>query len=139
MAAHATPQPACTPASETEIAALFDRWNQALQTGDAEAVANNYAADAVLLPTLSNMPRHDDASRTDYFEKFLKKVPSGRVDRRTIRTGCNDASDTGLYTFTFGDKSVVQARYTFTYGLIEGRWLITSHHSSVMPEAQPQP
>ena len=48
--------------------------------------------------------------------------------------GCNSALDAGLYTFTFGDGSRVQARYTFTYGWNGSEWLITSHHSSAMPE-----
>ena len=36
------------------IAALFDEWNAALATKDPETVANLYAHDAVLLPTVSN-------------------------------------------------------------------------------------
>jgi len=36
------------------IAGLFDDWNEALATKDPEQVANMYAHDAVLLPTVSN-------------------------------------------------------------------------------------
>jgi uncharacterized protein (TIGR02246 family) len=36
------------------IAALFDRWNEALATKDPATVANLYGHDAVLLPTVSN-------------------------------------------------------------------------------------
>ena len=51
--------------------------------------------------------------------------------------------DAGLYTFTYGStEQAVHARYTFTYrrepGVNGGQWLITSHHSSAMPEAEPQ-
>ena len=124
----------CVAPSEHDIAALFERWNNTLKTGDAKAVAANYATDAVLLPTLSNTPRRDDAARIDYFETFLLKKPSGTIDSRTIKVGCNEALDTGTYTFMFDDKSAVQARYTFTYAFINDKWLITSHHSSAMPE-----
>jgi uncharacterized protein (TIGR02246 family) len=36
------------------IASLFDDWNEALATKNPEKVANLYAHDAVLLPTVSN-------------------------------------------------------------------------------------
>ena len=35
----------------TAIASLFDKWNAALQTGDAKIVAALYGPEAVLLPT----------------------------------------------------------------------------------------
>ena len=134
FSANASQASSCTMPTPKEVSALFDRWNESLQTGDAKAVAANYSTHAVLLPTLSNTPRQDDDARIDYFKSFLKKQPSGKIDSRTIKVGCNTALDTGTYTFTFGDKSKVQARYTFTYGLVGDKWQITSHHSSLMPE-----
>ena len=120
---------------EAEIAALFDRWNESLQTGDPAAVAENYADDSILLPTLSNQPRLTDAERKDYFEHFLQDGPSGSIDLRHISVDGKTAVDAGLYTFTFartGETAV--ARYTFTYRLEGDEWLITSHHSSLLPE-----
>ena len=134
FSAQANHASSCIIPTPKEVAALFDRWNDALQTGDAKAVAAHYSVHAVLLPTLSNTPRQTDDARVDYFKKFLKKHPSGKIDSRTIKVGCNSALDTGTYTFTFGDKSRVAARYTFTYGLDGDKWQITSHHSSLMPE-----
>ena len=46
----------------------------------------------------------------------------------------NSAVDSGLYTFRFTDGSSVRARYTFAYKRVGGDWLISSHHSSAMPE-----
>ena len=46
-----------------ELAAQFDRWNMALQTGDPEKVAALYAPDGVLLPTVSNQVRTDHAGK----------------------------------------------------------------------------
>ena len=124
----------CVKTDQQEIAGLFDRWNNSLQTGDAHKVAENYLSDAVLLPTLSNKVRKSDAERVDYFEHFLEKKPVGKIESRTIRTGCNKATDSGVYTFTFADKSSVKARYTFTYVWDGKAWKISSHHSSAMPE-----
>ncbi|WP_312629967.1 SgcJ/EcaC family oxidoreductase [Scandinavium sp.] len=124
----------CVHVNQSQIEGLFDRWNASLKTGDAKTVSNNYLSDAVLLPTVSNHVRLTDAERVDYFEHFLQKKPTGKIDSRTIRLGCNKAIDTGVYTFTFDDKSTVTARYTFTYAWDGKDWKISSHHSSAMPE-----
>jgi len=124
----------CQKVDQKEIEALFDRWNDSLQTGDAKTVADNYLSDAVLLPTVSNKVRLTDAERKDYFVDFLKKKPFGKIDSRNIRIGCNEAIDAGTYTFTFKDNSTVSARYTYTYAFDGKQWLISTHHSSAMPE-----
>src|SRR6058998_2705218 len=87
----------CKATTEQEIASLFDRWNQSLQTGDAHKVVANYAERSVLLPTVSNTPRLNAAQKEDYFEHFLENKPFGRIDSRTIEIGCTTAVDAGLY------------------------------------------
>jgi uncharacterized protein (TIGR02246 family) len=130
--AHAT---SCHPVNEQDVVKLFDRWNDALKSGDPHKVVANYAAHSILLPTLSNKPRVTVAEKLDYFEHFLEKKPSGKIDFRFFVPGCNSAVDSGLYTFTLGATGeTVHARYTFTYAWDGRQWLITSHHSSLMPE-----
>lgn len=125
----------CKSTSDREIAALFDRWNQSLQTGDPRKVVANYAERSILLPTVSNKPRLTPAEKLDYFEHFLESRPAGKIDFRTIEIGCNSAVDAGIYTFTFAKTgAVVKARFTYTYRWTGSQWLITSHHSSAMPE-----
>jgi hypothetical protein len=52
-----------------------------------------------------------------------------------IEIGCNTAVDAGLYTLTFARTGqTVSGRYSFTYRFDGSKWLITCHHSSVMPE-----
>lgn len=126
---------ACRPIDEAEVAKLFERWNDSLKTGDAHKVVANYAPRSILLPTVSNKPRVTEAEKLDYFEHFLENKPSGVIDFRFFIPGCNSAVDAGLYTFTFGASGkVVHARYTYTYAWDGRQWLITSHHSSAMPE-----
>ncbi|MFQ6196326.1 SgcJ/EcaC family oxidoreductase [Streptomyces sp. NPDC000405] len=124
--------------SEREIRELFDRWNAALATLDADRVADLYAPDAVLLPTVSAEIRKTRAARIDYFKHFLENKPVGRIQERVINIlGRTSAIDTGLYQFTLTDKhghrSKVDARYTFVYKLRGGKWLIINHHSSKLP------
>lgn len=124
----------CKIPEQHEIAALFDRWNDSLKTGNSALVAKNYNEHAVLLPTLSDKIRLTDAERVDYFDHFLEKKPVGTIDDRVIQVGCNYAVDTGNYTFSFIDGSVAKARYTYTYAYTGGQWEITSHHSSLAPK-----
>jgi uncharacterized protein (TIGR02246 family) len=127
---------ACDLASDKQIAALFDRWNGSLKTGDPQKVVANYAPRSILLPTVSNKPRVSVDEKLDYFKHFLESKPDGTIDFRKIIIECNTAIDAGTYTFKFGDGSIVKARYTFTYVWDGHKWLITSHHSSRMPENQ---
>ena len=124
----------CNPPLKSEVAALFDRWNASLRTGDPKKVAANYAPGSVLLPTVSNRARFTTAEKEDYFAHFLERRPEGTIDDRVIDVDCNSATDSGLYTFRFSDGTTVKARYSFAYRKIGSQWLITSHHSSGMPE-----
>ncbi|MER5215738.1 SgcJ/EcaC family oxidoreductase [Streptomyces sp. NPDC002838] len=124
-----------------QVATVFDGWNAALQTGDPEKVADLYAKDAVLLPTLSNKVRGDRAGIVDYFEHFLANKPVGKKIESHINVLDGDSAiDAGVYEFTLtdhdtGKKNVVQARYTYEYEKRDGKWLIVNHHSSAMPES----
>lgn len=126
----------CAPATLRLAEDLFDRWNEALGSGDAQRVSQCYTEDAVLLPTVSNVPRLSRREIRDYFEHFLQKQPLGKVDQRNVRFGCNKITDAGIYTFRIidaGKTEYVPARYTFVYENRDGQWLIAHHHSSLMP------
>lgn len=144
----------CAPISERQVAALFERWNDALASGDPNQVASLYSDDALLLPTLSAEPRRTHAAIRDYFSDFLARAPRGRIDSRTIRLGCNSALDAGTYSFLLrdpansagaGGEQWVKARYSFVYTFSSGtgsgdapgpgEWLILHHHSSLQPQA----
>jgi uncharacterized protein (TIGR02246 family) len=127
----------CQPATQKLAEELFNTWNDALQTGNAKTVAELYAEDAVLLPTVSNLPRTTPEEIEDYFTHFLEKKPYGIIKQRNIKKGCNKLTDAGIYDFVVisnGKKEVVPARYTFVYEFRNNEWKILHHHSSVMPE-----
>ena len=126
----------CAPATLRLAEDLFKRWNEALRSGDAQRVSQCYAEDAVLLPTVSNVPRLSRSEIKDYFEHFLQKKPLGTVNQRNVKLGCNKITDAGVYTFRIidaGKTEDVPARYTFVYENRDGEWLIAHHHSSLMP------
>jgi uncharacterized protein (TIGR02246 family) len=127
----------CAPMDEKLAAEMFNKWNDALQTGNPKAVASLYSEDAVLLPTVSNLARTNLAEIEDYFAHFLEKKPFGTIIQRNVKKGCNKLTDAGIYSFRLTDKTGtknVAARYTFVYEHRNGGWKIAHHHSSVMPE-----
>ena len=120
--------------NSSEIVSLLTEWNDTLQTGDAKKVCTLYESDGILLPTVSNQVRHNHAEMEDYFDHFLTKEPSCTVDESNVRIFGQLAINSGIYSFTFKDESVVQARFTFVYRFNGNRWMIVEHHSSRMPE-----
>lgn len=123
--------------TNTEISALFDKWNAALQTLDPDQVVALYAEDAILLPTLSNSVRHNHAEIRAYFVDFLKKHPSGTINESNIRDLGDTAVHSGIYTFALtsvGETSHAQCRFTYVYAKTGDDWKIIEHHSSLMPE-----
>ena len=132
-------QKSCISPSKSEVVSFFNQWNHSLQTGNPDKVLENYAEGAVLLPTLSDIPRITHTQIKDYFVSFLEKHPIAQIDQQVIKSGCNWATDTGLYTFEItesGKKKYVKARYSFVYENINGQWLIIHQHSSLLPESK---
>jgi uncharacterized protein (TIGR02246 family) len=114
---------------------LFEEWNGALATLDPDTVTAMYAADAVLLPTVSNQVRHNHGEIRDYFVNFLQKSPQGVINESNVHIlSDSHATNSGVYTFTFGDGSAVTARFSYLYVATEAGWKILQHHSSAMPE-----
>ena len=117
-----------------EILALFQQWNNAIQTGEPKKAAALYAKNAVLLPTISNTVCQNHQDIETYFAIFMARKPIGKIDMADVRIFDQLATNTGVYTFSFKDGTCVKARFTFIYQLIDNRWLISHHHSSQMPE-----
>ena len=128
----------CAPVSAQAVEAQFATFNDAWATKDPDAVTKLFADDAVLLATLSNVPRTDHGAIRDYFVSFLKGSPTGTMNTSTIRTGCNVAYRMGTWTVGLtnqnsGVRNDVKARYTFIYTYDGGVWKIAHLHSSMMP------
>ena len=120
---------------EADVLGLFDQWNTALSTLNPDTVTALYADNAVLLPTVSNQVRHNHEEIRDYFVGFLQKSPQGVIDEFNVNIlSDTHATNSGVYTFTFGDGSKVSARFSYLYVASDDGWKILQHHSSAMPE-----
>ena len=126
---------------------LVKQWGETL-SGTPESVAESmYAPTGVLVPTVDNNIRTNHDGITDYFKEFLAHKPvmvsfeniACQIFRENIVLDINHTklADTveltGYYHFQFNDGSTTNARYTFVFRNIKGRWLILNHHSSKLP------
>jgi len=128
----------CYILTKDEVTNLFYLWNNALATENSMIVTNRYTDNAVLLATVSDQPRNTTALIKDYFDKFLLNKPQGVLLYSDPEPGCDQASDMGVYEFTFKkDGSKVKARYTYLYqyNRTTQEWKIAHHHSSMLPES----
>lgn len=113
-----------------EILILIDEWSAALQSGEAANVVELYADDAILVPTLASALCHGQEEIFAYFEGVVASRPRVVIDEANIRVVGEVAVNSGLYTLTMADASVVPARFTFVYQRLAGGWRIVAHHSS---------
>ena len=127
-------------AAEGDVRAALQQWVAALASGQGEApVAALYAPDAILLSTFNPIPLDTPSGIAGYF-RALTQNPNLKAEIQTekiVMLG-DGAANSGLYTFSFtrdGKEVRVPARFVFVYRRDAGRWLIVSHHSSVVPEA----
>lgn len=120
---------------------LFADFNAAWATRDPDTVTKLFAKDAVLLATVSNVPRTDHGAIRDYFTSFLKGAPVGTINSSNVREGCNMLVRMGTWTVGLtnqnsGVRNNVKARYTFIYKVEDGAWKIAHLHSSMMPVSE---
>lgn len=116
-------------------------WAKVVSRGGLEDLLALYASDAILVPTMEDEVGGHADERRAYFESFLANPGLRcRIDslRKRISHKLGTVVAGGHYTFMFerdGSPHTVPARYLFTFEEIDGAWLITGHHSSMMPSS----
>ncbi len=122
--------------SEEEVRNLFQLWNGALATLDPNAVVRRYAENAVLLPTVLDIPCTDYGLIKDYFVGYLTKKPQGKILESNVTIEHKWCQDAGIHEFTMGSTGdKVKGWYSFVFVYQDGEWKIAQHHWSVMWEA----
>ena len=127
---------------KSEIAAATQSWADAFNSRQIERVLAQYAPDAVLWGTRSQIVRDTPELIRDYFSN-MPSQPHTRValGESRIRLFGDLAINTGYYTFTGraddGTPTTSPARFTFVFAKRENRWLLIEHHSSASPPASP--
>lgn len=138
------------PMTKAEVISAQRAWARYVTEQDVDALLNLYdfgTQDEPLLfkPTLADVIRLDRAGAKAYFvggdpnypndEGFLKrgwkKVEFQSAAGPILKAGGLGYKDMGHYTFVDGDGNATRADYTFAYHKIEGRVLVSLHHSSL--------
>lgn len=131
-----------TVSSEAQVKNAYYKWCSTVSNakGNPDAILKLYAPNAVLLATFSpEILKNSHPGFKEYFHSFtshqnLKCTTNVLI---TFVKG-SIAINTGFYTFSFienDSEKVIPARFTFVYEKNHGKWLIISHHSSVVPNS----
>jgi hypothetical protein len=126
-------------AEPSALTAVHD-WIGAFNDGDVKRISSLYADDAVLWGTLATSLITSPAEIASYFELALQGTPKPAVNLEGVYVqsyeGTAIASGAYLLSLTLAGQAVLlPARFTFTYRLTAGAWLVVNHHSSLVPAA----
>jgi uncharacterized protein (TIGR02246 family) len=125
-------------APQDDITAATQSWADAFNSRQMDRVLAQYAPDAVLWGTRSQIVRDTPALIREYFSN-MPTQPHTRValGESRIRVLGDVAISTGYYTFTGrdaeGKPTTSPARHTFVFAKRDSRWIIVEHHSSTIP------
>jgi len=113
---------------------LLQKWTGAIKNGDPKQVTKLYHENGILLGTFSPKERVGHELILEYFESLLKSPVEVQIVSENPHVFESSAVNTGHYNFVTGGKTI-NARFSFVYHKSDAGWRITSHHSSVIPEA----
>lgn len=138
------------PMTKAEVITAQRDWAKRVVDQDVDKLLELYdfgTADEPLLfkPTLADVIRIDRAGARAYFVGGDERYPNDdgflkrgwkRVEFQSaagpiLKAGGLGYKDMGHYTFVDGEGNATRADYTFAYHKLDGRVLISLHHSSL--------
>ena len=131
----------CAAGPAEDVAAATKAWTEQFSRHDLEGLLALYDRDAVFWGTSSPTIRDTPEMIRDYFKGVPTSSMTVAVTDSRVRVLGAVAVNSGSYTFTAmrnGQPDPRPARFSFTYRLRDGKWLIVDHHSSSVPAAPRQ-
>jgi uncharacterized protein (TIGR02246 family) len=119
-----------------DVAAATQAWADAFSRHDLEGLLRLYDREAVFWGTSSVTLRDNSDAIRDYFKGVPNSQMVVRIGDSRVRVFGDVAVATGHYTFVDrrdGKEVPRPARFSFTFRLRGGQWLIVDHHSSAVP------
>jgi uncharacterized protein (TIGR02246 family) len=136
--AHAASTPQCAPLTHADAAALFDRWNAALTENNVMQLVGLYSDRAELATHAEDVPRRGRLAIQAYYESLLQRHPQASVTSRTVETGCNVATESGVIVYRVtgkrkGTRMLLGGHYMTQYRFEDGAWRISRHLLGARP------
>ena len=126
--------PAGTAPTE-QVAAATAAWVEAFNSRDAARISALYDPDAVLTDAAEARPRVGSAAITEYYRNVAKRSTQRvALGEHKVRLLGDTAIDSGTLTYfemRDGNAITTPGRYSFTYQLRDGKWLMVDHQTSL--------
>ena len=124
--------------AKPDVSAALQAWVDAVEERDIEKTVALYDKDAVFFSTFATTPLKTQDERREYYKKVLasEEIAVEIIEDNPRIYGGDVAINSGLYDLSYteeGEDVVIHSRFTFTYVLRGGKWVIVDHHSSKMP------
>ena len=108
-----------------------------MESGSVDDVTDLYDSHAVLISAFQEKPITTHFALVKYYHR-VESNPGIKIDinEQHPHVYGNFAINSGLYTFhdiEDGEPVATPARFSFTYILKDGKWVIIDHHASRMP------
>lgn len=114
------------------------RWVSSFSEDTSKNICALYNEQATLWGTLSPIKRDSATLIKDYFDQVFKYSNRyAELTEANVRLFGDIAICNGLYNFSWlndGVQVTTAARFSLVYINQGGRWLITEHHSSCIPQ-----
>ncbi len=113
-------------------------WISGFNAAGHDSILALYAPDAVLWGTFATELIQTTQGLATYFEQALQGTPPPRAELHSlvVQSFGTVAVASGAYDLQLNkaaQRIAFRARFTFTLSHTANGWLITNHHSSVMP------
>ena len=119
---------------------FLNDWSHNLATGDLASLVVMYEDQAVLLGTFGPEILRGQEAIEGYFRDLMEHPNlTVHVEDEQINQNVKDGHRvlSGDYEFSWGVNASsmvhVHARYTFAITEVDGKWIASTHHSSVRP------
>ena len=127
-------------AAEPTVASALTTWESAVESGSIDKIMALYDKEAIMFSVFAVKPLETPKALREYYKKVVANPDINvTVTETHPRQFGNVAINSGLYTLSYtqdGETVTIPSRFSFTYLLKDGKWMIVDHHSSKVPLAE---